>query len=361
MSFLDFRHIPGGAFMMCESISDFDESMPEVTPSVAEVNDAPVDAAAAPDSPMDQIRKKIAAGESIRDILEELRVIYLNQIVPLMNLDMNTAFDDRTVELAGRISETATLVFNYLLRAVNRVGPMFSYSNTYRSSHCVYGKVRDNLGSLVKNLPVIRREGEDHINLYRSYHPAFTFYDISSLASKLLCSMDLLKSQVINPDIIVTFTYVDNPLVTLFSDMNDMMKVILVDTERRVRQEKSSTDSVSLDDIIKWRLDDNDRPVPVDSCNKDNIWHKLAKVMSMSLMKIKHHCYDIKTDLVEVGAEHADMHYTSQCLYRCAVSVVNLFIIATMLLTAAFYQIDAMQNDRRAIDDWVETLVRKYK
>ena len=57
---------------------------------------------------------------------------------------------------------------------------------------------------------------------------------------------DLIKKNIIDLDMVSQLTSNDNPMVTLFSTVTDMLNTMFANPERRVRQEQTYTNTENL-------------------------------------------------------------------------------------------------------------------
>lgn len=349
MSFMDFTLVPGGAFMMCESISEFDSNVPE-----------PLPAAASDASPEEVVKVVAAEAEKtnyIASVLNDLDSVYNQLILPLVNYPLDRTDNEGATETAEMISNTASSMVERINKICLPIRVMQSMTDN-ASREFIYGPIRDCLGMILKNMDRLKREGYNNHSYTYTSHPAFSYYDCSRLVGMCLNNPDLIKKNIIDLDMISQLTSNDNPMVTLFSTVTDMLNTMFANPERRVRQEQTYTNTENLESIIKYDLSspyDNRSVAPEDSLNP---YCGLSKGLSCMLRKVKQKCYDLQVDMVEQESS-MDVHHRAECLHRCAISVLNMFVLSTILLISSAYQIDCIMQRRSGIENWMNN-IRHY-
>ena len=345
MPIMDFTLIPGGAFMMCESISEFDENVPAQT---------------AEPTP-EEIKRVEAVGmrtDWIISTTNDLGEIYRSKVMPLMSMELNPVDVTDTVALAERIGVLTGEIIECLQKVFMRVRSAYDYlyANSKVKEDYVFGAVKDHLGIIIKNMETIRRNGYDHMSTLYRYHPVYGAYDTDRVIKALLSAPDLLKDSVIDQKTIMQFVGMDSPLITNFSDVQDLLNVTFNDPNRRARQERVETRTYVIDDIIKYHI----APDNGITCDNNSTNCMFMKHMSHVLRKVKQKCYNLQVEMSEVGAS-GNAEHTNRCMYTCGVSVVNTFILGTLLILGMAYELNNLTNTHNDIEAWMNEVMKVAK
>lgn len=344
MPIMDFTLIPGGAFMMCESISEFDENIPAQT---------------AEPTP-EEIKRVEAVGmrtDWIISTTNDLGEIYRSKVMPLMSMELNPVDVTDTVALADKISGLTSEIIECLQKVFLKVRSAYDYlcSDKVKEEY-LFGAVKDHLGIIIKSMNAIRKGGYDHISTLYRYHPVFGAYDTNQVINALLSAPDLLKDCVIDQNVIMQFVSMDSPIITNFSDIQDLLNVTFNDPDRRSRQERVETRTYTIDDIIKYHIV-HDRGITCDSNTTNCVF---MKHMSHVLRKVKQKCYNLQVEMSEVGAS-GNAEHTNRCMYSCGVSVVNTFILGTLLILGMAYELNNLTNTHNDIESWMNEVLKVAK
>ena len=370
MSFLDFTLIPGGSFVMCESISEFDVNAPvEVVPPV-EADEAPADAAtAAPvmeDNVAARLRKKVAAGECdvVLKTLQDLGEVFDGAIVPMVNRNLEATSPEQIASVAAELDSDAEVVSAALIQILNYLRTYCQLlDNGAVRNAVVYAPIRDNLGFLIRNQQQLERDGFGKQTIYHTFHPAFESYAIRQMVNTALNAPDLIKHELLTLDTFSKLNSSDCGMCSMFSDIMDMMNTMLhteAGAERRIRQENCNSYTYTLKEIIKWNI-------PMDTSNEikqlgvgdhGTTCCNLTNMISKMLRKVKQKCYNLQVDAL-------DGEYTiksaNECLYRCSVSIFNVFTICTMWMIACAYEAQSVQVEKKAVNEWIHSILKQYR
>lgn len=346
MSIMDFTLIPGGAFMMCESISEFDENVPVQT---------------AEPTP-EEIKRVEAVGmrtDWIISTTNDLGEIYRSKVMPLMSMELNPVDVTDTVALAERIGVLTGEIIECLQKVFMRVRSAYEYLclNSKVKEDYLFAPVKDHLGIIIKNMNTIRKSGYDHMATLYRHHPVYGAYDTNRVVKALLSAPDLLKECVIDQKVVMQFVGIDSPLITNFDDIQDLLEVTFNDPARRSRQERVETRTYTIDDIVKYHIAGEDCNIARDG---DSVNCMFMKHMSHVLRKVKQKCYNLQVEMSEVGAS-GNAEHTNRCMYSCGVSVVNTFILGTLLILGMAYELNNLTNTHNDIESWMNEVLKVAK
>lgn len=346
MSFMDYTLVPGGSFVMCETISEFDENVPAPVP----VNDA---------TPPEEAKKVVETLQNkhwVSSVLNDLKEIYGPLIMPLINLPLDRTSDEDVVSAADMISSTATSVVEQLIPLLMKV-QMSRKMCLQNSEEFTYAPVREVLGIVIENKQQLIKDGYGNISFSYTTHPAFESWGANRIIKMLLKNPELIKHNVIDMN---TITEISDckPMFDLFDSIPDMFDTMFNNPERRARQEMFITDGESLDTIIKYRL--GDAPVMDPNCPHDeDPFCMLTRGLSKMLRKVKQKCYGLYCDASERECEMT-IEQRNKCLYHCGALVVNMFVISAIALISHAYLIQRCMDKQQCIQNWCDEIQRKY-
>ena len=322
MSFMDYTLVPGGSFVMCETISEFDENVP----APASVNDA---------TPPE---------------------IYGPLIMPLINLPLDRTSDEDVVSAADMISNTATSVVEQLIPLLMKI-QMSRRMCLQNSEEFTYAPVREVLGIVIENKQQLIKDGYGNIGFSYTTHPAFESWGANRIINMMLKNPELIKHNVIDMNMIAEVSDC-KPMFDLFDSIPDMFDTMFNNPERRARQEMFLTDSESLDTIIKYRL--GEAPIEAPNCShEEDPFCMLTRGLSKMLRKVKQKCYGLYCDASERECEMT-VEQRNKCLYHCGALVVNMFVISAIALISHAYLVQRCMDKQQCIQNWCDEIRRKY-
>lgn len=365
MSFLDFTLIPGGAFMMCESISEFDANAPVKVSDP--VDAAAVDSAEPPvmeDNIVARLRKRVAAGDSdmVFRVLTDLGEIFDGAIAPMINRDLQATEPKAVSAIASEINTDAEVVATALMQVINMLRPYCHLIDCGSARNAVvYAPIRDNLGLLIKHQQQLERDGFGKQTIYHTFHPAFEGWAIRQIVNTVLSAPDLIKHELFSIDTISKLNSSDFSMCTMFSDVMDMLNTMLhpdSNAERRIRQENCNSYTYSLKDIIKWNIpQDANCEIKQLGGDANTICCGLTNMISKMLRKVKQKCYDLQVDALDGTYT---MQTANECLYHCSVTVFNVFVVCTIWMIATAYEAQSIQMEKKTINNWIDNILQQY-
>ena len=354
MSFMDFTMYPNGGFMMCESISEFDPNTPN-TPGEEAI-------AAAPRPTVRDAIANLDDNICIQRVLDALKVVWDVDIMPLVNMELSGSSLEAAVEKADLIGDHMTHMVDILRKIIFKVRTMESLVSSPEYSKFLYQDIIENSGLIIKKMPEIKRLGLDHVGYTYTFHPAFDQYNVNRVVSTILNSHYPMCDEVFDVAMFDQLAGCDRCYSTLFVSIMDMFDVMFRDVERRAHQEVTYNSELNLDDIIKYRLNDQGPTIVDAASNGDSLWCTIMQMMSHRLRKGKQHLYDMQVSLSEKDPE--DQMPTDQvikCLSKAIVSTVNMYIIVAMKLisdTYAFGRVMPIKNTIHSLVDMIKSKVR---
>lgn len=361
MSFLDFTLYPhGGAFMMCESISEFDENIPTPKP--------PENIAAAVQSAAEHTNNDILYTEPVAYVRLELAKVFNGPIKSIltMPLDYHDAMDKAEAFHAlcsymKEIVEPIQRITYSLIGLCNLVGTEYEQARAY-----IYEPIKSNLGFFIKNASRIREEGYGTVNLSDSNHPAICSYNARRTFSHLLHSKDVLKDHIIDNQTLDTFDepYNSNKITNYCTDIMDLLNTIFNNPEKFLRQEVQSHSTNDISDIIRYQIDYSPEEAhnrPVDCCSHDCIsLQEMMRCISHMVRKIATKSYNVQVNALDNGNENSDTDINKD-LFHMGTFVVNMFIISVMTILYFAYICQNAIREYNYVSIYVADVMRNLK
>lgn len=366
MSFLDYTLVPGGTFVMCESISEFDANAPVEVETVPEADSAPEpEVIPEPETITDRLRKKVAADQSenmVLRILTDLNELYNGCVVNMINRDLSVSSPEDIAAVSSQINDDAEVITSVLIKMLQRLrafGLVGCESSMRRA--IVYAPIRDNLGFLIKNAAALERNGYGSVTVHRTTHPAFSQYDVQYIVNAAVNAPDLLEHELLTLSTFSQLTSSENPICTMFSDIMDLFNTMLTNYERRIRQEQTNSYTYQLNAIIKWEIPMDHDCAPCKENNESGytaVYAKLINQISKIQRRVKLACYDIQVDILD----HNDSSITviNKELYKCSVQLFNIFAITAIFLIACAYDAQCILDEKSTIKNWISDILKQY-
>ena len=250
MSFMNFTLYPnGGAFMMCESISEFDPNM--TTQAEREIEQMePAEIAQA-------VQERVPMDVTYDTVIALARDCYEKYIIPLYNMDLVPGATADITQAAESISQAASEVGETIRRLIVQIQMVASYA-------CCDKYIGESLksiaGILIKNKSNVIRQGYDHFQANRTEHPVFT-YNADALVAKCLEFHDLMKDGILTGETICSLgDYDGTKFGRCFSDIIDMLDRLsleLIETHRLVDSLECTTgdliDLITVSDLDHFK------------------------------------------------------------------------------------------------------------
>lgn len=354
MSFMSFTLYPGGSFMMCESISEFD---PNVEPD--EQSAQPVVAGEMYKSPEACITNRYD-GDYLNSLLLQLKSIYATDVSYLLNLNMETYDEGMVAALLENIGNATNRIATNLRSIAVEARTMYNmvHNNQTRTDY-IYGPIKNNLGMFVKNMQKISRLGYDSMYYTVTEHPTFRY-----------ASQRLVLTIIENPELIsgVIDTHTLDSLIDssvsefdkYFESTVDMMDVFLGDDpSRRVRQERQDHRSFYISDFIQYNLSDGmSHNIASDNAGSDGFC-KFMGYLSTTLRHIKRKVYDMQTELLDDNQRL--FKHLNEDVYELAKASVNMFILSMIFLVSIGYDVNQEISTHIAIENYVNEVQRALR
>ena len=348
MSFMDFTLYPdGGAFMLCESLSEFD-------PNVEDQKMSDVEAL-----PNEELQKQFVVDtKGCRDFVElllrQMKDTYDNTVVPLSNLQLSEQLDSDIASNAEMIRTAATTIADCIHLSSATIHTLQRYTNGDRAIDTTMSGLDQIAGIYMKRKADIIRDGYDSVKVVSRGHPFFNYSSIQ-VAKKLMDMKDVLKSGILLSNQIDVINS-DSSFQTYFTSITDMLDVVFNHYDKLVRQENTRVHTCNISDYFKYKSEISCcDPVagcpPVEECN-------FMKFLSHVVRKTKQKMYQIQCELAD--HENNDIAYYNKCMYHSASMLYNIFALGVMMLLPMAYNINNFISEKESVDQHVEEILKLY-
>ena len=338
--FNEFSLCPGGAFMMCESVSEYDPNASEMQGHDHVEMDHKVMHALNQDPGYDPVIKTINRLEPMYQDMKDL-----------LETELSWSSNEELVGMLDHIRDTATKFANCLRKMIVKANAMYR-ATSYESwrSESIY----NNLGYLIKNRNRLIQQGYDKLHIDSPYLSFFDIYRIAKCLSIFMAANDGLSSEVFDLDYCRSTQYCDYQDV--FKDILDMINCLFEDHDRLARLETNNTRDYDINSLINQvsyiDMDKTpDMPVIAD-CAECNI----IKYISMVLRKITQCSDQLQCDAMSGEEMKVD---ANELVRKLICSTVNIFVISTIYLISHAYDCRLAVNTKRSFDDYVKFVMSK--
>ena len=350
MSCLDFTLVPNGAFLMCESVSEYDENSVPAEPVSAPVN-------------MDQRNAELAGKIShldeypyVNSVRYNYRTIYEDIVKPLLNLPLDISTNSDIVRIAELISNAITQVVGTNVSSMRNLSSVTSECDSP-------DYINAELNMIVKNYLRYRKEitqnGYDRFTSTSTHHPFFCG-TAADIVGKIIAAPELLSGY----DIVQTLeglgaTYTSQ-FTDHFSSITDMYNVLFYDTDRFSRQSTEDRRIFNMSDYVSFYMRGRDEACgayPVDP--QSTIPKKFVALSSKLYRLIKQKMYDVQSSIIPEEETYNDKQIHDKFV-KAITCVNNLFAIGLMLSMSMATHVDNQINMHTMAVDYTDTIRKKF-
>lgn len=338
--YMDFKLVPGGAFMMCESVAEFDPNVNEMAPEAPGVTEEQ-NVEAANHAMKEELDKHesycplAALGAKLSPLYEEVHNLLTEQLTYEDKEDM--------VRQLEYVSELATKIANAMRFCLVKTNALHKYMDRdayYMEPVHEYG------GFFLRNATKLQQDGYDVITTTMEWLPEIDLYKVRDLISTCIEMDDLLPTTP--TDVLHTVYWSNDPV--RFSSTIDFMDCFFNDPERLGRLTKSDSRSFNMTQLTRA---DHAVQEPCD-CFEAKIIHWMATL----LRTIKMTCYELQCELMDPNCS-LDMG-NSLYMSKLHSGVVNLFCIPAVYVIAEAYEIKNGLTAYQSIRDGVKEILAHY-
>lgn len=342
--FDNFTLCPGGAFMLHESVAEFDSNMTQ----------APVEASPADTQVVENIKTELAKAPQdycpVGALVEKLRPTY-QMITNIRREYLDPDTSEEQITLLNKISNAATEIADLMRCILIKQSSFVSFSD--RDCTWRYEPLHNHLGWFIKNYSRILGAGYGTYTRSMIYVPGLGPYEVNRACSMYIASCDSLQSTTFDINTLYKITnYNKNDQV--FESTEDMFNALFNDPERMGRLTRTTTDSYDLEGIINSTAN----TCPIDREGDGNIYHAdLVRWISKTLRMVKCGCYDCQCDIMDNNLDGSFMSHVRPLV----AGVINIFYIGAITLFADAYTIKSIMDNRKSLEAYVTEVMTNLK
>jgi len=349
---MDFSMCPNGAFMMHESVTEYDPVAKEIADYREDrenqnTNSIPVVS-------MDLVND---SQDPVAKVQSEFGKIYEDDILRLLNLSYAPTDKEETIGILDDISEMATRISDKFRKCIVKQIALIKY---YSEPMIEYEQSSKYAGELIKNLTYFKQQG------YSQYTESF---NINFMFQRRFSTTEFINIFYSYPDfvkhdlstVIMNLSFWDNKFSDNFADPLDMLKCIYADSGRFNRLEVSESYSYSLENMLN---------IPIGTyhgtkrCEDEIESHsELIRFISMTLRDICQSCYNIQCMIMDdenVNTDVFDIHFQKK-LKEVITEILNIFIIGTVDVISNAYVLRGEKCRKDSVTNYVNILISNLK
>ncbi|MCM1230055.1 MAG: hypothetical protein NC489_07980 [Ruminococcus flavefaciens] len=331
--------VPGGGFIICESIGDIDPNVP--MPPMTEKR-------------QDMLLKDTCDRDPVQRALVKLGELYREDIKPLMNLDYQP--DD-----VQSIFATTDRVLNVVIRITDKLTDQISKicaatmikERVYGTRYCG-DKFYANVGNFMRNKKKIFQRG------LAEYH-----YSVDSLpffrgdwqicrVAEIIAGKPELLDEFIDQNMLIAICGADRDFGDMFNGFVDILSAFFEDTERLARMERTLDKSIYLERLMEMLGDHN----ICDTVRSEYILDgpQFIRLISTVNRKTMQDLYTIQCNIVDGVARTSEVN-----LSKILTRTVNMFTVATLYIMYQAYQLRDIYCWAQAVNRYTDTLLAELK
>ena len=319
--FMNFSMVKDGAFMVCESVAEYDSNVADTpVPQNEETSQELVEAC----------KNNYCMREVVIKKLQPLFNEYIN-----MNSDYRPATREEAYNILCGVHEYTNRLADTLRFCILKVNALYNY--LFNSNWSVEG-IRPFTREIFNHIDILRKEGKDIIPIEKVQlkNNIYTF-DLDRIANYVTTLTDTLTDKevgVMSGSLLDIYTDV---ILPIFKD-NNFSKTYLTNTY-----------TLGLDSLVNMLSHINeDREI---SCEKNPT--TLITMISILLRKISMLVYSAKCDIMDKLDE--EIGYINE-YHKSVVLLGNMITVSFCYLLVVADKIDNVFAERKGIETWLKSL-----
>ena len=339
---------PGGAVMLCEDVSEYDENLPlPVRPE--DPPDEPVQVAnSVTPEPVPCVPHRLRKFEDLeptRMVFRMLEPTYRERIVPMLATTYEYQDREQAIALLNDLAEAASEIVTTVRCALVK---SFVIAETFDENDA-RASVETHMGFFLRHSAEIARSTSgSRIHTHRRLEPVF-WPNAARVTDAMLgdpCMENIVDGSVIQ------LRVGEHPLATAFDGFEDFLRCVFEDMDRRARMEVEIAETLRIDELMK----------PTDCCGTNRLVINkirptiaaLLREASLILRNVSRMCYDWTTDLIYGDPDHAIFGDRAR---RAMCQLTNIFALGTIMSMACADVVEELIGRAEAINDYVGELV----
>lgn len=333
----NFTLCPGGAFIQCESVAEFDPNMPNpITPEVTQQVTVEL--------------KNDTAYRPVDKVLHKLQPI-ADQVISLYSTEF-TSDRESVVGQLDNVGELANEIANTMIMMLTKMSAMYKVCSC---DEFKYSDVKNNLGYFIKNIQKINQQGYTELcNTTVSQIPMFMCYDMERMIKLYLTAYgnDLPDYPYDMEQLHKSIGYTNNGVI-VFQNVLDMLNCMFHDPDRRFRLEVPESIRLQMDDAMSNCSNIYDKPA---ACDR-SLDCKIIKFISVRLRMIKRTIYNLQSDVLD------DVNNTNieKDVRRVISGTIDLFAVPFMILIHYAYDVQNCLDVQTDINNSVKNIMNEIK
>lgn len=343
---------PGGAFMMCESVEEFDPAVQQ-TATVSQVPDTV---------------PKYESLDPLTQTMTVLSLIYQELIQPMCNQDYTEEYD--VAELCTRfdeVSKQTTQVVNRLRCLLIKQMGMFGYLNHVGRSRYIYEPFFNMVGNFLTKRDALKKAGMSQYHC--EYYSMPDFYDpyLFSTAIEMVNTGNLYLDGMLYLDQVknVLMDYGSSRMIPDSTAIEFLTRMF----ESETSQEQLVYCDITLDDLFReyeYEMSTSAQRCP-ESVDRYSTLGLGKQFLCMASKVLRHTCQDSYNAYCDLTSNQMDRMVVADpiysisdyhlklknLLYRC----VNLFAIGVMVALCNACQLNEVKFRRDAVEFFTKNLL----
>lgn len=336
---LNYSMCPGGAMMICESISEYDANV------------------AAPPAPAPEVVIKQAEEmDPVVKVKGKLGEIYKTQIEPLlsMSLDGSRSGEALTIDL-DRLNYIVSTVFEKLVMMAVKASCISKAFNG-GDKELLKLEFNSHRGLFIRKSETVHQQGIERFSYNQTNFPGVCDWSTERVINDVISHLDEYSNSTITKEIIVGMQGADTgSLGKSFTGFRDFNDCVFSDFDRYARLETSFNDTLDFDWMIRQ---ENLERCCIDEPGRYETVTKLTCCISQFIRKTKCSIYDMSNAIID-GNMTPDWY---QCeVKKIITNMYNLFTVATIYIFREAYRVRNALEYKNAVKNYTDLLLKTLK
>lgn len=344
--FTNLSLLKDGAFMMCESVAEFDPNMPD--PNTPEV--------------LEQVKRELAPQvetyDPVNKLIRKMRPLY-ERVIAAGQINLEPESAEVAMGDLETVSTLASDVADAVRTCLTKMMAIYKLTADSEGNRWIYEEFNNNLGFFMKNRKAIKSDGRDTFHYEADMMELFDQYDAMRVLHLRATAYPNLPDYPISlNDFMVANPYMgDSGVLDRFESVTDIFNCILLDDERRIRIENSAIVNSNLDELFYNATSHNDC-VHVRG-ERDSMAH-LIRYISKYLRQIKICAYELQCgvmdhqDTVQIAEYH-------KCMRSMISGTMDMFYIPMFFMLHLAYRLRRSIACRNAVTNYVTQVKDIFK
>lgn len=342
--FTDLSLCPGGAFMMHESVAEFDSNMPE-NPVVQE---AEAQAVAA--------EFKEHTSETycpITKVLTKLEPHY-QMVRQLLQINLRPEDPQEAVASLDQISKTATDIAECMRMMLVKQDMVYRYM-TEINDKWAYEAIYAHLGFFIMNYNRLVQKGYGRVSVTLEDFPSLDVYSIDRALSLYMAAADALPSYPFDINRVFDITNYDKSQ-NAFNTTEDMFNCFFNDPERRQRLTVTRVANHDLEPLMQRA---GVEPYAVCDSHGNRVVKELICHLSRTLRQIKRGCYELQVNIMD--NMEIDRAHIAEKMRPLIAGTADLLYLPAIRMLGIAYCIKCHQDTKESVNEFVEQALSAMK